>query len=188
MSEPIAIRRARPGDAPAIARVRVESWRTTYRGMIPDAYLDGMKVEASTALWDRVLTAGPNTTCVFVAAHGSDVVGFGAGNRLGEPKHGFDAELTAVYLRREFQRAGLGRQLVGAVADAQLANGAAGLITWVIAANKPARTFYEGLGGELIVEQPFQWDGLDLVEAAYGWRDLPALVAASTPALSETGT
>jgi hypothetical protein len=34
------------------------------------------------------------------------------------------------------------------------------------------------LGGELLVEQPFQWDGLDLVEAGYGWRDLPALAEA----------
>jgi GNAT superfamily N-acetyltransferase len=188
MSEAISIRRASPGDAPAIARVRVDSWRSTYRGMIPDAYLDGMQVEASTALWDRVLTAGPNATCVFVAAHGSDVVGFGAGNRLAAPKHGFDAELAAIYLRREFQRAGLGRRLVGAVAEAQRASGATGLITWVIAGNKAARTFYEGLAGELIVEQPFQWDGLDLVEAAYGWRDLSALVAACAPAFSESGT
>ena len=188
MSESIAIRRARPADAPAIARVRVDSWRSTYRGMIPDTYLDGMQVEASTALWDRVLTAGPNATCVFVAANGADGIGFGAGNRLAEPKLGFDAELTAIYLRREFQRAGLGRQLVGAVAEAQHASGATGLITWVIAGNKAARTFYEGLGGELVVEQPFQWDGLDLVEAAYGWRDVSALVAACAPALSETGT
>ena len=27
------------------AKVRVDSWRTTYRGMIADAYLDGMQVE-----------------------------------------------------------------------------------------------------------------------------------------------
>ena len=124
---------------------------------------------------------------MFVAEHGADIVGFSCGNRLPEPKHGFDAELTAVYLRREFQRAGLGRRLVGAVVDAQRALGATGLITWVIAGNKPARTFYERLGGELIVEQPFQWDGMDLVEAGYGWRDLAALAAACAVAASETG-
>jgi GNAT superfamily N-acetyltransferase len=183
----ITVRRATAGDAPAIARVRVDSWRSTYRGMIPDAYLDGMKVEASTALWDRVLTAATNTACVFVAELGTDIVGFSAGNRLREPKHGFDAELAAVYLRREFQRAGLGRRLVGAVAETQRALAASGLLTWVIAGNKPARAFYEGLGGELIVEQPFQWDGMDLMEAGYGWRDLVALVAACAVAASEIG-
>lgn len=183
----VLVRRATPGDAPAIARARVDSWRSTYRGMIPDAYLDGMQVEASTALWDRVLTAGPNPTSVFVAEHGTEIVGFSAGNRLKEPKHGFDAELAAIYLRREFQRAGLGRRLVGAVVEAQHAHGATGLLTWVIAGNKPARAFYEGLGGELIVEQPFQWDGMDLVEAGYGWRDFEALAAACTAAFSEAG-
>lgn len=184
----VSIRRATPGDAPAIARVRVDSWRTTYRGMIPDAYLDGMQVDASTALWDRVLNAGVNTTCVFVAVHETDVVGFSCGNRLAPPKHGYDAELAAVYLRREFQRAGLGRQLVGAVAEAQREVGATGLITWVIAGNKPAREFYQRLGGELIVEQPFNWDGMDLVEAGYGWRDLAALTALSAPLSSERET
>jgi len=172
------VRRASAGDAPAIARVRVDSWRTTYRGLIPDAYLDGMQVDASTALWDRVLTAGPSATSVFVAEHGSQVVGFACGIGLEAPKHGFDAELAAVYLRREFQRAGIGRRLVGAVVDAQRAHGATGLLTWVIAGNRGARAFYEKLGGELVVEQPFQWDGMDLVEAGYGWRDLPMLAAA----------
>ena len=33
----VRIRRAVPADAPAIAQVRVDAWRTTYRGMIPDA-------------------------------------------------------------------------------------------------------------------------------------------------------
>jgi GNAT superfamily N-acetyltransferase len=174
----ITLRRAAAGDAPAIARVRVESWRTTYRGKIPDAYLDGMQVDASTAIWDRVLTAGPNTTSVFVAERADEIVGFASGAMLKEPKYGSDAELVAIYLRSEFQHVGLGRRLVGTVVDAQSAFGATGLLTWVIAGNKVARTFYERLGGELLVEQPFQWDGMDLVEVGYGWRDLRALAEA----------
>ena len=46
------------------------------------------------------------------------------------------------------------------------------------AGNKSARAFYEPLGATLLIEQPFQWDGMDLVEAGYGWRDLDALTAA----------
>jgi GNAT superfamily N-acetyltransferase len=174
----IVIRRAAPRDAEAIARVRIDGWRTSYRGLIPAAYLDGMQVDASTALWDKVLAAGPNSASVFVTSHGDEVIGFAAGSLLAEPKFGLNAELTAVYLRREFQRVGLGRRLIAAVVDAQRALGAAGMIVWVIAANKPARAFYEALGAELLVEQAYQWDGMDLLEAAYGWRDLDALAAA----------
>ena len=174
----ITIRPATADDATAIARVRIDSWRITYRGLIPDAYLDSMQVDASTTLWDRVLTAGPNTTSVFVAENDGEVIGFAAGNMLAEPRGGLDAELSAVYLRREFQRAGVGRSLVCAVAQAQRAHGASGLIVWVIAGNKGARAFYEQLGATFLVEQPFEWEGMPLTEVGYGFHDIAALVAA----------
>ena len=142
----IAIRPATPQDAPAIAAVRIDSWRSTYRGLIPDAYLDGMQLEQSTALWDRVLTAGKNSTSVFVAENDGDVVGFAAGNMLQEPRHELNAELTAIYLRPDYQHAGIGRRLVESVARAEQAHGANGLIVWVISGNKRARAFYEALG------------------------------------------
>jgi GNAT superfamily N-acetyltransferase len=172
------IRRAVPADARAIAQVRIDAWRATYPGMVPAAYLAAMSVDDNAAQWQRILSAGPNTTSVFVADDGGSVAGFACGNMLPEQKHGFDAELTAIYLRRERQRAGLGRRLVGAVAAAQREHGATCLLTWVFAANRSARAFYERLGAELVVEQPFQWDGLDLVEAGYGWHDLDTLLGA----------
>ena len=47
MTAPV-LRPAFEDDAHAIAQLRVDAWRATYRGMIPDAYLDAMSVEAST--------------------------------------------------------------------------------------------------------------------------------------------
>jgi len=182
----VVIRRATPADAPGIAQVRVASWRTTYRGMIPDAYLDGMKVEDSAAHWQRVLTAAPNTTSVFVVEDGGGVCGFAAGLMLTERKFDLDAELSAIYLVPDRQRAGLGGRLFAAVIAAQRAHGATGFLTWVIARNRGARKFYEGLGGELLVEQPFQWDGMDLVEVGYGWRDLDTLAAACDSGAAKT--
>lgn len=173
------LRRATAQDAAAIAAVRIDSWRATYRGMIPDAYLDGMRLEESSALWTRILSAtGNNTTAVFVAEVDGEVVGFAAGMFLNEERFGLNAELTAIYLKPEAQRAGLGRRLVALVAEAYRAQGAGGLLVWVIAGNKAARKFYEQLGAELLIEQAFTWDGLDLLEAGYGWRDLPALCSA----------
>ena len=176
-----AIRPALPDDAAAIARVRIDSGRATYRGLVPDTYLDGMTLEESTSMWHRVLSAGPNQTNTFVAEHEGGIAGFSSGLMLAEPKHGFDAELAAIYVLPAEQRSGIGRQLLGAVGAAQRGQGATGLIAWVIAANRKARAFYEHFGAEVVVEQPFQWDGMDLVETAYGWRDLDALLAATGP-------
>jgi ribosomal protein S18 acetylase RimI-like enzyme len=100
------------------------------------------------------------------------------------PANVAEAELTAVYVTPDYQRVGLGHRLVGAVADAQRKGGATGMIGWTIAGNKPARAFYEQLGGRLLVKPPFRWDGMDLVEAGFGFDDLDALSAACrTPAL-----
>jgi GNAT superfamily N-acetyltransferase len=174
----IEIRPAAKNDAGAIARVRVDSWRTTYRGLIPDAYLDAMDVASSTQLWERVLSAPSNTTSVYVAADAGEIVAFAAGNLLKEPRYALDAELSAAYVRPDRQRMGIGRKLVDAVARAQQAHGAHGLIVWVVAGNKGARSFYEQLGGTLLVEQPFEWDGMPLVEAGYGFPDIDALIRA----------
>ncbi len=173
----VSIRRAAAGDAAAIARVRIACWRETYRGIVPDSYLDTMDVEKSRELWDRVLTAAPTDASVFVAEDDGEIVGFSAGNMLKEPRHELNAELTAVYLRRPYQHAGMGRRLVACVAVAQRGYGANGLIVWVISENKRARAFYEGLGAALLIEQPFEWDGVSLVETGYGFHDLDALIA-----------
>lgn len=168
----IRLRVATPADAMAIAVVRISSWRTTYRGVIPDSYLDAMEVEESSALWRRVLTAASATTSVFVAEQQGAVVGFAAGKMLDEEKFGLNAELAAIYLQPAVQRRGIGHSLVRLVIDAQREQGAHGMIAWVLSRNKVARQFYEKLGAELLIEQPFNWDGMDLVEAGYGWGDL----------------
>ena len=46
----ITFRRATANDAEAIAALRVDSWRTTYRGVMPDTYLDSMRAEESLSL------------------------------------------------------------------------------------------------------------------------------------------
>jgi hypothetical protein len=39
------VRRAVSGDAASIARVHVESWRSTYAGIVPEAYLRSLDVD-----------------------------------------------------------------------------------------------------------------------------------------------
>jgi L-amino acid N-acyltransferase YncA len=181
----ISLRRATVADAAAIAAVRIDSWRTTYRGMIPDTYLDGMKLEDSTATWTRILGAESDAVCVFVAESNCEIIGFASGMMLKEEKLGMNAELTAIYLRPTWQRSGIGRRMLQKIARLCQAQGATGLLAWVIAGNRPARQFYQQLGAAQLVEQPFSWDGLDLIEVGYGWRDLTALATlpAAAPGL-----
>lgn len=175
----VRIRAAELNDAAAIAAVRVESWRATYRGVIPDAYLDGMRVEDSTALWSRILaTPTGDKRMVFVAEDAAGVLGFSAAMKLPEPKFGVLAELTGIYLKPQAQRLGIGRKLLAAAARACIAEDAPDMLVWVITQNEAARRFYEGLGAQLMAGQPFTWDGLELHETGYVWPDLMDLIVA----------
>jgi GNAT superfamily N-acetyltransferase len=172
----ISLRVATPADAAAIAAVRIESWHASYRGMIPDAYLEGMKLEDSTAHWNTILTAGKDNIAVYVAECDDQIIGFASAMILPEAKLGCDAELTAIYLQPALQRSGIGVRMVQKLARFCLANNAQGMLVWVISGNQPARRFYEKLGASLLLEQDFNWDGMDLIEAGYAWRDLSSLI------------
>lgn len=176
----VNIRRATVADAALIAQLRVDSWRATYRGMIPDAYLDGMKTEDSTRLWTRVLDAASDAACTFIAEIDGELVGFAAGITLAERKLDFDAELTALYVLPSAQRAGIGRRLLTQVAATLAAAGAPNMLVWVLAQNRKARDFYEHLDAHLLAEQTFKWDELDLIETAYGWREIGSIGTITT--------
>lgn len=45
------------------------------------------------------------------------------------------------------------------------------MMVWVLK-NNPARGFYERLGGKYLYEKPIQIGAEELMEVAYGWRDL----------------
>ena len=50
------IRDATPADIPAIARIHVDSWRTTYRGLMPDDLLAGLSYERRERQWAQAIT------------------------------------------------------------------------------------------------------------------------------------
>lgn len=177
ISEPIIIRRARPGDARGIAQVHVTAWRETYRGIVPDSYLDGLSVDEREAMWRR-LDAPDARSFAFVAVDSAgQVAGFATGGPRRDGPEDYAGELNALYLLRGAQGHGIGRQLVAAVARELAARGMCSMLLWVFRDNLPARRFYEALGGMLLTSQQFEIDGQTMVEVSYGWPDATTLYA-----------
>ena len=164
------IREAAPGDAAGIARVHVESWRTTYLGIMPQQHLDELSEDDFTQTWaTRLADDGPARPHVLVAAaDGGEIVGFVSGGRerAGDPDYG--AEVYALYLLRSQQGRGAGRRLLRAMARRLSEAGHAALLIWVNADN-PARGFYEALGGVAARAGSRQIRGVAYQDAGYGW-------------------
>ncbi|MGH2447737.1 MAG: GNAT family N-acetyltransferase [Chloroflexota bacterium] len=75
MSEAV-IRSAVPNDAAAIARVRVETWRDAYRGLLPDEMLDGLSVDDTASTWRRLLEGADPSVLVLVAEVDGEIIGY----------------------------------------------------------------------------------------------------------------
>jgi GNAT superfamily N-acetyltransferase len=167
------IRSAAPEDAGSIARVHIESWLTTYRGLMPDGVLARRSMIDQQPKWEKILSQ-PLRTSTVVADDAGEVVGFASFGP--EPGNDFryQGELYAIYILGSHQRQGIGRQLMRAAAQGLLSRHFPNMLLWVLSTN-PARQFYEKLGGQHLRDRSVEFDGAMLHEAAYGWPDLTQL-------------
>jgi GNAT superfamily N-acetyltransferase len=166
------IRAATLTDAATIARVHVDSWRTTHAGMVPADYLANLSYAQREQFWHNILANPTPSGCVYVAAHETgEILGFASGGPERSGDTAYRGELYAIYLLARYQRQGLGRRLTTAIAQRLLQCGLPSMLIWVLAAN-PARAFYGSLGGQPVYEQNITIGTAQLLEVAYGWPDL----------------
>jgi ribosomal protein S18 acetylase RimI-like enzyme len=176
MAAPPTQRLAVAADAASIARVHVESWRTTYRGILPDGLLADMDVGEHERLWARTLHDPFRRSVVLVAEEEDRVVGFASCGRERDGDQEYEGELYAIYLLREAQGRGHGRALVEATVAALAIRGMTSMVVWVLRDNAAARGFYERLGGVYLRERPLDLvSGVSVPEVAYLWPDTSVL-------------
>ena len=167
------IRPARLEDLPGIARIHVDSWRTTYKGLIADEFLAALSYEGRAQIWSMNLNDPENNSFLYVAETGpGGIVGFvSAGPARGDDQD-YLGELYAIYLLQQAQGQGLGRKLVNIAMGELCKRGFSSMILWVLKDNLPSRKFYEAVGGKYLREQPIEIGSQGLIEVAYGWKNL----------------
>lgn len=184
---PLTIRPARVEDAAAMARVHVDTWRTTYPGIVSAEHLANLSYERSEQRWREHLT-NPGAQMDFTALTPSgEVVGIASGGPVREPLEHYDGELYGLYIRQAWQGGGLGRRMLTVMAQHLAGRGFQSMILWVLKDNLAARGFYEKLGGRLSGEEGVSIGGQQLLKVAYAWPDLQllALLRGPRPILTE---
>jgi GNAT superfamily N-acetyltransferase len=172
----VQIRQAMPEDAEGIARVHVNSWRTTYPGIVSEAVLENLSVERNQEYWRKSISEPGDQCFVLVAVKEQvGVIGFASAGPERSGNYPYQGELYAIYMLKAYQGRGVGRRLVSAVAQGLLDLGLSSMLVWVLKDNL-FRAFYETLGGEQIGEQDISIGNQTLREVAYGWPDIHPLV------------
>src|SRR5688572_22717329 len=116
------IRKASECDATRIARIHVKTWQAAYRGLVPDAYLDGLDPVQRAVAWKGLI--GAPDELVLVAVHGSRIVGFcsllPSRDAAAPPEI---AEIASLYVEPHEWRCGAGRSLMAAALDHAASHG-----------------------------------------------------------------
>jgi ribosomal protein S18 acetylase RimI-like enzyme len=157
------VRPATRDDIPGLARVHVQSWLETYRGLVPQEVLDAITLEARVLQWERTFDQPHG---IFVALENGVVVGFASCGTAQDFLQA-DGELYTLYLLNSHQHRGLGRALWNVVLEFAQIRKWESMVVWVLESNILAQGFYKHQGCKLVDRRVEVLRGVKLPEVAY---------------------
>lgn len=166
------IRHANEQDAAGIADVHVNSWKTTYKGIVNDRFLEKLSAADRIEGWRRKLANMPEDEQLLVIAdEDGKVYGFMSYGTEREQKISDEGELYAIYLLKEIQGMGWGRELFARLKEFLQKNGYRSLLVWVLEGNS-AEHFYKHMGGQERRRKEIVIGGKTHTEVALLWSSI----------------
>jgi ribosomal protein S18 acetylase RimI-like enzyme len=173
----LIIRAAQPDEAPGMARVHVETWRTAYAGILPAAFLADLSVQTAAENWRKAFAElkTPDEAVFVAESEAGEIVGIAMCGPLRDQDSFYQAEIYTLYVLPAYQNQGVGRRLF-AVCIQHLVQQlcAETLLVWVMAEN-PYRKFYESLGGKPARQKIVEVGGKTITDVGYGWEEIDRL-------------
>jgi ribosomal protein S18 acetylase RimI-like enzyme len=174
---PYDIRDAVKQDFPSIARLHAASWKVAYRGILPDAFLDGDLENDREQRWAGIAERMAPSDHLLIALSGSSPAGFISGWTTAatgcDPD--FDLHIDNLHVRPDLRGQKLGLALMRELSRRQPADRKVRAYLSVLAGNEPARRFYLRLGGRLSDTQDTKIGGAVIGETRIVWDDFRSL-------------
>lgn len=168
------IRRAKLDDAQSIAKVHVDSWRTTYKGIIPNDFLNNLSYEQRTELWKKNITRKDNYV-VIVENNEGQILGFADAWKRENNVEENSVDLTSMYLLEKHQGKGIGKKLFKELFEYFKQKGYEKIFVEVLEENK-TRFFYEYYGAKLVKKVQIKIGGKILNELTYEWDNVDKVI------------
>ena len=169
------IRKANFKDAQAIAKVHVDTWRTTYEGIIPTEFLNKLDYSERKNRWENNIMRAENVVFVVENEEGQ-IIGFADTSRRENNLELNSIDLTSLYLLEAYQGRGIGKLLMKTLFEHYKNQGYDKVYVDVLADNN-TRYFYEYLGAKLSKNIKIKIGGKVLVELTYVWESVNDVLA-----------
>ena len=177
-------RRPNSLDSFGIAKVHVDTWNSTYKGLISEKILQRRTYEVSQRRWHDRIARLIDKEIIYIAEndYGEIVAFIMAGtekyNLIGtlQDLNDYEGELMAIYVLKEYQKKNIGFRLLSLVVKYFLSKNINSMIVWVLKEN-PSKGFYKRLGAKYIGAKYLNLDGELYLESAYGWSDIRTILS-----------
>lgn len=127
-------------DYAAVSRIYAESWRSAYRGLLPQSYLDSITDDE----WAERLSQKERYS--FVVEKAGHTIGTASCGKSRNPKFSDWGEIYAIYFLPQYTRHGYGKRLLKYVLVQLQELGYRSAFLMVLEDNVSARSFYEKSG------------------------------------------
>jgi len=165
---PFRLRRAGPEDAALLSRLKIATFRASYRGVLPDDLLDGLGPDdpfVGIEPWRQVLLDPEMEVHVVEAGEPAGFLVLAPASAAEAPAHGL---LQQLYLLPGWQGLGWGTTLWRLAAQRLAATGRLPFAVCVLEGNDRARRLYERLGARRIgLRHDFDWGNHRVHELVY---------------------
>ena len=174
VGDEMKIRKALPADVEELAHVHIDSWQTTYQGILPDNYLASLNLETRKKNWLRNLDM---LHSIHYAAENEEgrIIGFASGGPEQTGNCPIQGEVYAIYLLKDYQRMGIGKKLMKATVMDLIQKQHKNLIIRALKDN-PSCAFYESIGGTIKENKITKMAGTELREVGYVWEDIRDII------------
>jgi drug/metabolite transporter (DMT)-like permease/ribosomal protein S18 acetylase RimI-like enzyme len=170
-AEPVTVREGSAADLDAIAAVRVNSWKDTYRPLIGGQVVDPLlDVREHRRDMERILDEGQALLLIAEDANRA-VAGF-ALSHLGE---GGEPFLESLHVQPGRRSHGIGALLLRETAARWAAGGHRSMSLHVVESNLRAKRFYDRFGGREVGVVVSDWRGAQVSQAIYRWNELAVI-------------
>ena len=151
------VRTALPEDSGIVGEVHSKAWKSAYRGIFPDEYIDADTAAKRTA---EFLESIKDSKCTYFLLEETDQ----AAGIVKTREENNSLEIESIYILDEYRGKGIGGQFMDYIKTYKHFDS---IFLWVLEANAKARRFYENNGFVLTGDSRTINRGIDLEQLRY---------------------
>lgn len=166
------IRMAEIKDIKKIAKLKVNTWKKTYKEIIDDEYIDNLNYK--NIVKDLTKDIERDHIIVYEEGKKRQILGFCKyGDRIDTTAEGYveyNSEIKAIYVDKDHIGDGIGKSMFNYIKLSLRQMGRQGIIMWCLEDNELARNFFESIGAKQLGEKKLRMNEVCYTKIGYGYQ------------------